>query len=401
MTATRPPRTRWLAAGVFLLYTALNFLDRQALAALAPSLRAEFHLSNEDYGWLLAAFSIAYSASSVPAGLLIDRLGLHVGAILTLSAWSTAGLVTGLVGSFSALAGCRAALGAAEAGGVPAYGKANALYLRPEERSLGAALNQVGISLGSVAAPLLAGYLAVVYGWRSAFVVAGLLGFLWIPLWLWVRRRLPAVEDAHSGAPMPIRDVLADRRFWGLCAANVLAMATYSLWSNWTTVFLVDVHRLSPDEVNRRLAWIPPLAATLGGLSGGWLALRWAVRSRKVQRARLLVCAVSGVALLATAWTPRWESAALATAGISLSYFFTLAMSVNIYAIPLDLYGAGRAAFAVSALTLAYGLMQTGFSPLVGALVDRYGFGVVCAGVAAAPLAACGVLWAAGVGREE
>jgi ribosomal protein S18 acetylase RimI-like enzyme len=169
-------------------------------------------------------------------------------------------------------------------------------------------------------------------------------------------------------------------------------MALYSLWSNWTTVFLVEERGLPPEAANLTLAWVPPVFANLGGLFGGWLALRWIGGGADVLAARRRVCRWSAAALLATAAVPFTSSAGTATALISWSFFWVTAMSVNVYAMPLDLFGAGRAAFAVSALTCAYGAMQTVFSPGAGALIDRHGFGPVCLGGALLPLGAAVLL---------
>jgi ACS family hexuronate transporter-like MFS transporter len=383
---------RWIAFGVFTLATALNYLDRQLLAALAPAIRNEFDLSNAQYGLLLSAFSLAYAFSSPVAGVFIDRVGLNRGISLSVAAWSLAGIATGLVSSFAGLLGVRAALGLAESGGIPASGKANALYLPPKERALGAALNQIGLSLGAAGAPLAAAWLAARHGWRAAFVLTGLLGFVWIPLWLATSRAIPPVAGVSGAAPAPLRDLARDRRLWGLVAANVLSMVLFSLWTNWTTLFLVGEHGLDQAEANRRLAWIPPVFANLGGLFGGWAAYRLIRSGAASETARLRICRWAGWALLATASVPYLPSPGLATLGISLSFFWTTAMSVNIYAMPLDLFGAGRAASAIAALTFAFGLMQTVISPAIGALIDRYGFGPVCAFGSVLPLAAAAVL---------
>jgi ACS family hexuronate transporter-like MFS transporter len=373
------------------LATSLGFLDRQVLAALAPVLKLEFHLTNEGYGWVLAAFSLAYALAALPMGLLLDRLGLNRGASLMVGLWSAAGVATGFVGGLGSLAACRAALGVAEAGGIPASGKAFASYLEPRERAMGTAVNQLGISLGMAAAPLVAGTLAVRFGWRAAFVATGVLGFLWIPLWLATTRGIPP-RVTSPVAPAPVRDLVRDRRLWGLAAANVLLMTVYSLWMNWTTVYLVTAHGIGQVEANQRLAWIPPVFASLGGLFGGWLSMHWARAGLEVQAARMRTSLVSALFLLATAAVPWMPGAGWATAVISLSFFCTVAMSANLYAMPLDMFGAARAGFAVSVLTFAYGLMQTVVSPLVGGLIDRFGFEPVCVGVAVLPLAAVGVL---------
>jgi ACS family hexuronate transporter-like MFS transporter len=386
-----PGRHRWLAFGIVTLATALNYLDRQILAALAPQIRDEFALSNADYGLLLAAFSITYALSSPLAGLFIDRVGLNRGLSFSVGIWSLCGVATGLVNGFGALLCARAALGVAESGGIPASGKANAIYLPPKERSLGAALNQVGLSLGAVSAPLVGTWLALAYGWRSAFIVTGLLGFLWIPLWLATARRMPpAGQDATSR--FSTAGVLRDSRLWALVAANILAMVLFSLWTNWTTLYLVEERGLTLADANRRFAWMPPVFGNLGGLLGGWLAFRQIHQGIAAQAARIRVCRWAAVVLLATSAIPYMPSATLATAGICLSFFLTLAMSVNIYTLPLDVFGAGHAALATSALTFAFGLMQTVISPVAGALIDRYGFEPLCIGGALMPLAAAGFL---------
>jgi len=386
---TRIP-ARWIAIAIFVLATSLSFLDRQVLAALAPVLKQEFHLSNEGYGWVVAAFSLAYAVAAPPMGLLIDRVGLNRGVSLAVGLWSLAGVSTGLVGGLGSLIACRAALGVAEAGGIPASGKAFASYLFPRERAMGTAVNQLGITLGMMGAPLLAGWVALQYGWRAAFVATGLIGFLWIPLWLATARRIR--PGAASTAAPPVGDMIRDPRLWGLAVANVLMMTVYSLWTNWTTLYLVTAHSLSQVEANQRLAWIPPVFASLGGLAGGWLSMRWARAGVEVQEARMRASLVSALFLLATAAVPWMPNAGWATAVISLSFFWTVAMSANLYAMPLDMFGAARAGFAVSVLTFAYGLMQTFVSPLFGRLIDRYGFEPVCTGTAVLPLAAVAVL---------
>lgn len=382
---------RWLAAGVLVLSTALSFVDRQVLAALAPLLKEQFHLSNEGYGYIVSAFSLVYAICAPAAGLIIDRVGLNAGISAAVALWSVAGMATGFAGGLGSLLACRAALGAAESGGIPATAKGFALYLKPRERAMGTALNQVGITIGMMAAPLLVGSLATTYGWRAAFVATGVAGFTWIPLWWLTARKVPVPAQPVDGttAAMPWRDW----RLWTLAVANILMMTVYSLWMNWTTVFLVSAHGLTLVEANRQFAWIPPVFASLGGLFGGWMSMRWAKAGIGLYAARLRACVVSAVLLTSTALVPLAPSAGLATALICVSFFMAVAMSANIYAMPLDLFGAGRAAFAVSVLTASYGLMQTVMSPFFfGRLSDRYGFGPVCAVSGVLPLASLALL---------
>jgi ACS family hexuronate transporter-like MFS transporter len=380
---------RWLPLAVFLLSSAINYLDRQSLATLAPLVRAEFHLSNADYGLILGAFSITYAAGAPLAGLLIDRAGLNRVVTIAVGVWSCAGIATGLTHGFAGLLSCRAVLGAGESAGIPAAGKAIRQYLRPAERALGNAMNQAGVSLGMVLAPPLATWLAIQAGWRAAFVATGVLGLLWIPFWRWTAGAAAPVAGAKTDG---LARFLRDRRLWAFVAANALSMIGYSLWTNWTTLYLVDVHRLTLAQA-AWYAWIPPLAATLGGFAGGWLSLRFIRRGAPPPRGRLRVCLLASVLALVTAAVPAAPTAAWAAAGISLSIFAVAAFSVNMYTLPLDVFSGARAAFGVSCLVASYGAVQAVISPLFGRLIDLYGYQPVTAIAAAAPLTASLVLW--------
>jgi ACS family hexuronate transporter-like MFS transporter len=385
---------RWLLLGIFLLSSAINYLDRQSLATLAPLVRAEFHLSNADYGFILAAFSITYAASAPVAGMLIDRAGLNRVITIAVGLWSCAGIATGLTRGFSGLLGCRAVLGVGESAGFPAAGKAIRQYLRPAERALGNALNQTGVSLGMVLAPPVATWIAVEAGWRAAFVATGVLGLLWIPVWNWAARRDGGTDAAEVERTRPA-SLLGDRRLWSFVLANALSMVGYSLWTNWTTLYLVDVDGLTVAQA-AWYAWIPPLAATLGGFAGGWLSFRFIRRGTAPPRARFRACLLASVVALVTAAVPATPTAGWAAAGISLSIAAVAAFSVNMYTLPLDVFPGAHAAFAVACLTASYGAVQTVVSPAFGRLIDLYGYPPVTAIAAVMPLAASAVLWGTG-----
>jgi MFS transporter, ACS family, aldohexuronate transporter len=384
-------RNRWLVISVFFLSSSINYLDRQTLATLAPLVRAEFHLSNADYGWILAAFSVTYAAMAPFAGLLIDRIGLNRGISLAIGVWSLAGIWTGITRGLGGLAACRAWLGFAEAGGIPAAGKAMHEYLATEERSLGNGINQAAVFLGAILAPPVATWLAVRYGWRAAFVATGAAGLAWIPLWNLIARAVPPARPSTIEALSRSLSILGERRMWGFIVANALSMVTYSLWSNWTTLYLVEVNRLTFVEA-AWFAWLPPLAAMMGGFAGGWLSFRWAKRGMEPLTARIRVCLMCAVLGLVALAIPLAPCALWSAALISLSILAVSAFSVNLYTMPLDVFEGARAAFAISLLVSAYGTMQTVVSPALGALIDRYGYPPACAIASVTSLAAYGVL---------
>jgi ACS family hexuronate transporter-like MFS transporter len=367
-------RLRWLAFSVFVVSSTLNYLDRQLLATLAPLIMAELAFNQTDFGFLISAFSIAYAASSLIVGWFLDRVGVNRGMTAAVSWWSAAAVATGFSSGLAGLVMCRAALGVGESAGVPATGKLNGMYLKPEERALGTAVNQIGLSLGLAIAPVWIN-IARAHTWRTPFALTGLFGFLWIPVWLAVSRFIPPQQgspDFSSRDPQAHHgfSLLRERPLILVVAANVLWMGSYSLWSNWTTLYLTRVHNLTLQQ-SAHYVWIPPLISNLGGFFGGWMSLRWVKHGIAPVAARRRAVWVSALGSVVTLLLPFAADARWATMIISISFFFALSGSVNIYAIPIDLYGAARSGLAIAALTCAYGILQTVISPLIGYLSDH------------------------------
>lgn len=365
---------RWVVLAVFVLASALNYLDRNLLSAFVPTLLREFRINATEFSTVPVVFSLIYAASAPLMGLLLDRMGLRWGTSLLVAGWSLAGILTGGASSLGLLVACRAMLGFFESGGIPASSKAIATFLLPRERALGSALSQLGITIGSSAAPQLAAAVGPTYGWQTAFVIAGSLGFLWIPLW--IVALIPAREiPAESRQALPsFGAILRDRRIWILIAANLIVMTGYSLWTQWTTLFLVRGYGLTEVAANRDYAWIPPIFATLGGLFGGSWAYRAIPAGTNPIPTRLRICQIAVVFLALSAAAPFFPEAWMATAAVSFCLFWTVTLSVNLYALPLDLFRAERAAFAVSLLTAAFGLTNALWSRVVGWLVDTASF---------------------------
>ncbi len=363
----------------------MNYLDRLLLASVAPLIIKEFHLTTEAYGWLLSGLALAYALASPLAGALLDRLGLNRGASLAVGAWSLCCAATSLVRGFGALAVARIGLGVAESAGIPAVAKMSATYLKPAERAVGSAVSQVGLSLGGMLAPALVYCMLPRYSWRAPFVVAGLLGLLWIPLWLFIARLIPPEAVAIQPVPKRARALWSDPRALLLGGVNILGMSNYVLWSNFTTLFLTHTFHETAQSA-AAYAWFPPMAASFGGFAGGWLSMRLIRQGMDPVAARTRVVLFAALGCLITLAIPFAPTSRFATILIGASYFATLAGSVNIYTIPLDLFGAAGAATATSILVSAYGLLQIFLSPLIGRLVDLHGFAPVCVLVAFPPL---------------
>ncbi len=387
-------RLRWIAVLVFVFSSVLNYLDRQILATMADvwRTRPEFPFSYSDYGLLLSVFSIAYAAAAPFAGLFLDRAGLNRGIATSVALWAVASAGTGTAHGLTSLLAWRALLGIAEAAGVSAVGKVIGMYLLPEERAVGNATSQLGLSLGAGLAPKFAIFFAYRYSWRLTFFAAAILSLLWIPLWLATSRAIPAaVEPEGASAGIRSEGLLKDPRLWALMAANALGMTLYSLWTNWSPAYLVHLGLTPPEASN--YSWVVPICGYFGGFLGGSLSWRFVRAGDSPVRARKRACLLAASGCLATAAVPLFPTPLAATAGMSFSFLCIGAWSTNLYTIPVDIYGSGRAGFAVSGLVFAYGAMQAVISRPLGGMIERYGFVPVCLSFAALPLVAVAIVY--------
>jgi ACS family hexuronate transporter-like MFS transporter len=383
-----PIPARWVAITVFIFASVLNYLDRQILATMVDiwRTRPEFPFTYDDYGLLLSVFSIAYAVSALFVGWFVDRVGLNRGAGFAVTVWAIASFGTGASHSVRELLLWRALLGISEASAIAAVTKAVAMYLLPSERAVGQAMSQLGLSLGAGIAPAFAVYFSYRYSWHWAFYAAGILSLAWIPIWLATARSIPPVVSPQSGTATHSFGLLRDPKLWVLMIANVLGMTVYSLWANWAPTYLVRVHHLSPPQASH-YTWMVPIAGYFGALLGGAISWRLISFGQSPVAARKRACLISALFVLTTMAVPLLPTAALATAGMSFSFFWVCAWSANHYTLPIDIYGAGRAAFGGAALVFAYGVMQSFISRPLATIIEQYGFGPICFTLACLPIA--------------
>jgi sugar phosphate permease len=162
-------------------------------------------------------------------------------------------------------------------------------------------------------------------------------------------------------------------------------MTVYSLWANWAPTYLVHVHHLTPPQA-AHYTWAVPVSGYFGALLGGAISWRFVVSGRTPVAARKRACLISALFLLGTMAVPLMPTPALATVGMSLSFFWVCAWSVNQYTLPIDIYGASHAAFGGASLVFAYGVMQSIVSRPLAAVIENYGFRAVCVTFACLPL---------------
>ena len=383
--------SRWWVVLAFYSSSVLNYLDRNLIAVLAPVIMAEFHLTNEQYGGIQSTFSLFYLLSSPLMGWLLDRLGLNLGSALAVGWWSVASMSRGFTQSLGGLIAAHSLVGVGEAAGIPSTAKAAQTYLKQEERAVGSSLSQFGLTIGTSAAGLLANYCVLHWGWRSAFLIAGWLGFLWIPFWYWASRKAPVQPTPPKTEAVDTGVILRDRRMWGFVLANMFSLGVFLFAMSWDTIFFVRTFGLTVIEAN----WyhqIPTYGGWVGSIAGGLVSMRWIRRGGKpsVVRRRLWMMGAAGMALIGLA--PQAPGAVVAAGLIAVAYAASSFASVNLYTMPLDAFGSNRAAFAVSLLTASYGLLMM-TSKWIGRSVDLYGFGPVCLVFAFLPWVGFLCLW--------
>src|SRR6202790_1762078 len=188
-TSTRVGYFRWVICALLLFGVTKNYIDRQVLGVLKSTLQQDFGWNEVQYGHLVSYFQIAYAAGMVLVGRLIDRFGTRAGYALAMAFWSLASMAHAAAGSFASFAAARFALGFGEAGVFPASIKCVAEWFPKKERALATGIFNAGTNAGAIITPLVVPWIALHWGWRSAFLLTGALGFVWLVFWLLLYRK--------------------------------------------------------------------------------------------------------------------------------------------------------------------------------------------------------------------
>jgi ACS family hexuronate transporter-like MFS transporter len=371
----------------------VNYVDRQVISILKPTLQTQFGWSEVDYGDIVFAFQLAYAVGLLFAGRLIDRLGTKVGFALALFVWSLAAVahaeaaaigpyaaaVLGLVGlaylpSVAGFIAVRFMLGIGESGSFPASIKSVAEWFPKRERALATGIFNSGTNVGALLVPIVVPWITLSFGWYWAFIATGLLGFLWLFLWLPIYNspdrhpRVTPAELAHirSDPPeptmrVPLMKVLPHPQAWGFAIAKFL---TDPIW--WLYLFWI------PDFLNRNYGvdlkgmmlpvFVIYSGATVGSIGAGWLSgalLRRGWNANAARKTAMLICALAVVPIIfASGASNMW----LAVALVSLAAAAHQGWSANLFTLASDTFpkqavgtvvGFGGMAGAVGGMLIA------------------------------------------------
>jgi len=335
--------TLFVLIALLLGSTTINYVDRQVLSILAPLLRDEFGLSNEQYAWIVNSFMAAYAISLPLAGWVLDRIGVGRGLTLAVLWWSVAGMLTSLVQGPGTLASARALLAVGQSGAWPAFAKAVSLWVPDQWRTMAIGVCNSGSSLGSMIAPPLVVWLTAGFGWRGAFLITGALGLVWVAAFEWFRRGAPELQAAEgnpshpAAAAVPWRTLLPLRQTWIVFVCRFLADPIWYFYVFWIPEFLTRERDLNLAAVGA-VAWIPFLVSAVANFATGLIAQRLARAGwppRKTRKVLMFLGAVGSPIGVAAVYA---ESVAMTMTFICVAIFFWMIWSVTVQTLPGDYF---------------------------------------------------------------
>jgi ACS family hexuronate transporter-like MFS transporter len=404
-------RLRWWIGGLLFLSTVINYIDRQTLSVLGPTLKNEYSWSNADFALVIISFRVAYTLGQAGAGRFLDAVGTRTGLTVTVAFYSIAAMLTSLASGLRSFCFFRFLLGAGEAGNWPGATKAVAEWFPRRESGWAVALFDSGSSIGAAVAPFLVLGLLNTFGtWRPAFLLTGALGFLWLLLfralyyppeshpriseaernYILADRLSPDESDASGRSSAGYGELLRLPQTWGIVLGKALTDPVWFFITDWFAIYLVS--RGFSLERGLLAFWVPFIAADAGNFLGGGLSSYLISRGMSVGAARRTVIVVSGLGMSTLMASLLFSSLFALTACFAVATCSYAALSTMVLNLPADIYrpqsvatvsGLGGAAAGVGTIAATY---------LTGAVADRYSFGPILVGASLVPLLAVIVL---------
>jgi MFS transporter, ACS family, aldohexuronate transporter len=349
------PSLRWWIGGILFASTVINYIDRQTLSILAPYLKQEYHWTNTDYANIAIAFRVAYTIGQTACGRQIDRLGTRLGLTISVTWYSIVSLLTSLASGIASFAAFRFLLGAGESANWPGASKAVSEWFPNRERGLAAAVYDSGSSVGGAIAPFLILPVYLRWGWRVAFVIPGLLGFLWLIAWrlmYHLPQEHPRISDAErqmiladrpetEGDKKSLprwRDLLKLPQTWGVIVSKGLTDPVWFFITDWFPIYLIA--KGISLQSGLIAVWIPFLAADLGNFFGGGVSGYLIRRGWSLGAARKALVVFGGVGVMLLIPTIFTVKLYLITLLFGLATFSYASFSTIANVLPTDLYSS-------------------------------------------------------------
>jgi len=356
---TRVGYFRWVICALLLFGVTKNYMDRQVLGVLKTTLQHDFGWNEIQYGNLVFYFQAAYAAGMLLVGRLIDRLGTRIGYALAMAFWSLASMAHAAAGSFFSFAAARFALGFGEAGVFPASIKCVAEWFPKKERALATGIFNAGTNAGAIITPFVVPWIALHWGWRSAFLLTGALGFVWLIFWFLIYRKPdehPRVSQAElayirSDPFEPITKIswsalLQHRQAWTFVVGKFLTDPIWWFYLFWVPDFLQRQHGLALMKIGLPIMVIYVIS-DVGSVAGGWLSSRLIRHGSTINAARKITMLICALCVTPIIFAYRIESMWGAVFVIGLAAAAHQGFSANLYTLTSDMFPARAVASVV------------------------------------------------------
>ncbi len=341
-------RHRWVVCALLFFATTVNYIDRQVIGLLKPTLSDEFGWSEQDYADIVFAFQAAYAIGLVSVGRLIDKIGVKWGYGLAVAFWSLAGMAHALAGSVAGFMAARFALGLGEAGNFPAAVKATADWFPKKERALAVGIFNSGSNVGAIVTPIIVPVIVLTWGWQAAFIVTGALGFVWLAAWLWIfrpldgNRRVNAAERAHilsdpvePDTPIKWAELIRHRQTWAFAVGKFMTDPIWWFFLFWLPDFFGKNYGLDLKTFGPPLIAIY-LLADFGSIGGGWLSSSLIKRGWSVNWGRKTAMLVCALCVLPVSLAIYAENLVIAVGIIGLAAAAHQGWSANLFTLASD-----------------------------------------------------------------
>jgi ACS family hexuronate transporter-like MFS transporter len=376
---------RWTVVALLFAATTINYMDRQVLGILAPTLQRELRWSETDYGAIVSWFSLAYGVGLLLMGRVLDRIGARLGFSFAIVVWSLAAMAHAFARTVGGFSLARATLGLGEAGNFPGAVKAVAEWFPKKERALATGVFNAGSNVGAIVAPIAVPWIALTWGWQWAFIATGAIGFIWLLFWIATYRdpsthpRVSAAElayirsdPAERSTPIPWASLLGHRQTWAFVIGKSLTDPVWLFYLFWLPKFLDANWGVKLSGLAAPLVAIYVLA-DVGSIGGGWFSSRLISRGWSVNRSRKTAMAIAAILILPTLFAPYAKSLWVAVAIVSLAAAAHQWWSCNLFTTVSDMFPRRAVASVVGIGGFVGAMSAMGFQRLTGYILDATG----------------------------
>jgi MFS transporter, ACS family, hexuronate transporter len=334
----RPSSYRWTICALLFVATTINYVDRQVLGILAPTLQRELHWTESDYGDIVSWFSLAYAVGFLAAGRAMDWIGVRRGLGAAVVGWSIAAVGHAFARTAAGFSFARAMLGVSESAIFPASIKAIAEWFPQRERALATGIFNAGTNMGAIITPLLVPWIALRWGWQWAFVGTGALGLLWLLLWIPLYRNPEYRSDtAVALVKVPWLSLFGHRQTWAFIVGKLMADPVWWFYLYWLPKFLDAKYGVKLAQVAAPII-VVYLIADVGSVGGGWTSSALIKRGWSVNRARKATMLAMALLIVPTSFVSRAPSMWAAVLIVGVAAAAHQAWSANVYTLASDMF---------------------------------------------------------------